>query len=206
MNKPELQKKLDRIKQPPTPPEKADPKTELEIQDVRQHPVIETITKVVLSIGLLLIAASSAMCWYISTIEDGVGSLSDNTTGSMLAGSIENLTQVQELFCGLGVELFASAMMLRFFLFLSKRCKSESDHIENVTHSRRFSFLKFPFLKDRLFWGLTGGILLCVFPLWMPPWFFFSTVESIGIEVMGALIIFALLDNVQDLLKGDNPK
>jgi hypothetical protein len=176
---------LDRMSVPETPDDTADSDTKNELNDVRQHPVVATIMIVVGSIGTLLILASSALCWYVAAVERALGEPqnSSSETGAAAVKALEGLGQVQDLFCGLGIELFASAAMLFFFVHLSNSRKQA------------------PKTNTLLYCVVAIGIACCVLPLMFSVTFVSSTFESLGIEVMGAIIVFALLDNVLELIR-----
>lgn len=178
-----IKKQLDRMSVPVEPNDTADSDTKNELKDVRQHPVVATIMMVVGSIGLLLILASSALCWYIAKVAKSLSKPEGDSSLPDTAEALESLGQVQDLFCGLGIELFASAAMLFFFVHLSNSRKQA------------------PKTNRLLYWIVVIGMAFCVVPLMFSVTFVSSTIESLGIEVMGAIIVFALLDNVLELIR-----
>ena len=89
---------------------------------------------------------------------------------------------VNQLVVGLGLELAASAAMLvLFYQYIDKCTDNQTTLIMASAFAVAAALVGFPAL---FFHGVSGGLM-----------------ASVGIEIFGAMVIFAVLDSVVDALK-----
>jgi hypothetical protein len=180
----QAKKSLDRI--PPAPRKQSNPSpdnfSQLEIDDARKDPIVSVILIAILTIGVVLILASIFLDF----------ANAENAKVRVVISPTASVSFVQEFFAGLGVELAASAIMLYlFFNFISRSKTDEAEHAKRLSQ------------PQRVFVIAIFGAALIVCPLLCGEGTFASVGISLGIEVVGATVIFAVLDNVLPALNGN---
>lgn len=159
-------------------------------------PLVIRIRLIVGAIGFLMFCAAAALS------NGGHSARKDDSGGEPLVTDSSGLSLVQDLVCGLGIELLASVLMVVFYHWLQKNGDSPFELPKWIPVN--FHWLVWPVARPfRLV--LSASVLFCTFPLLMKDNFYSSAFESFGIEIFGAIIIATLLEDVTNLVSQTEP-
>ena len=188
----------------PDPPEDvplaADENTAKELADIRKHPVVSQIMFVIGAIGFVLWAISGILQYANHKPDKPTLALAPETTietadkvgwidwcwswvdwcWSWVESDPSALyAQIQDFLFGLGIELTASAFLIYFFVYVYSNASNKLRPVQYV---------------------LGISTVLAVLSICLKNDFAIVSLESVCIEVIGAMVVFVVLDNVVDAL------
>jgi hypothetical protein len=196
-------------------------------QDERKSPMVNVILIAVFTVGAVLTGAALCLYQSVECCEN-----SSSITGSSLLicdhaevaqaptefspnspldskpnetlskashrGGLERIRTVTEFVVGLGVELAASALMVFLFFNVITRTKTKGASEVDSNH---------PLLSSQpakvIYVAIVGASFIFV-PLYSDVTWYTSIPISIGVEIVGAVVIFSVLDNVLEELRERN--
>ena len=153
----------------------------------------------VAAIGGLLFVAAAVISYRVCGVQQNPEG--KDAGFQQLAPIVESFVNLAS---SLGIELMVSAGMLFLFLRIQQRDPVSDKRSLRLSENRRIGWLFWKWWyadEPVLLAGLILlGVCLCAVPLMLGDCFCVSVLGAFGTELFGAVIIFALLDKVLDLI------